>query len=161
MIGSRPCGVCGCSFAVCRGHHPDRGEQVTGIPSGLGFGFGNLGAAFVGRFQREMDAQLEHRARAAQSRQISGNEILARQRAQGALYVQQGSAGAVEARETVRSEVLLFGQGRGQHGQPNMFNRWLDIRDSEDELHEFLSKCVAYGKIFQEPTSMSVKELDQ
>ncbi len=65
------------------------------------------------------------------------------QAAQGALHLNQLSAGSV-CPTTVRT----------------MFTRWMDIRESEDELQEFLQKCVAYGQMFQKPTKMTVDELD-
>ncbi len=124
---------------------------MTGFPSGLGFGM--LGGGFINQFQREMNIRAEQSAREAQGRIQSA--------AERGLHIQQQSAGAVEARETVRSEVLLFGQGLGIASQPNMFNRWMDIRESEDELQEFLSKCVAFGKRYQTSTTMTVKDLDK
>jgi len=44
--------------------------------------------------------------------------------------------------------------------EPNLFTRWLDIRDSEDELHEFLTVLVKNGQKERNHTSQSITDLE-
>ncbi len=90
--------------------------------------------------------------------QVAQSELIAAQlqsAAQGMVHVSQDPAGAVRAQGPNHTGVM-FETGF----QPNMFTRWLDIRDSEDELQEFLKKCVDYGLKFKSVEKMSAEELD-
>ncbi len=110
-------------------------------------------------------------SQAARSRQISANEILSRQRAAGnivpTLTPEQQSEGMLnQLREAAAMGTLHIQQGNagrveaGMIVQPNMFTRWLDIRDSEDELQEFLTRCVHYGAKYRTIEVMPVKNLE-
>lgn len=97
---------------------------------------------------------------------ITGRELLARQ------------AAAVQVRPSLRSNygmphiqsisraqdafagLLAHRPGRLDLYEPNRFTRWMDIRESEDELQEFLGKCVKYGEKMQRRTNMSVEDLE-
>jgi hypothetical protein len=92
---------------------------------------------------------------------ITGQEILARQAAAaaahgpGALHVQQSRA------EGAFAQLLNHRPGHIGLHEANRFTRWMDIRESEDELQEFLGKCVSYGEKMQRHTNMSVGELEK
>lgn len=125
---------------------------------------GSLRAEAQQELNREMtrmaQAQAQGAMRTPDGQPTTGREILERQRGLGAglrdgmLHIQQNP----RSRERESGD---FWRQAANGFQPNMFTRWMDIRESEDELQEFLAKCVAYGAKMQRPTNMSVKDLEK
>jgi len=56
---------------------------------------------------------------------------------------------------------LLGGNITGQAPSTGLLPVWFDIRDSEDELQEFLHKCAKYGDAYKSIESKSLSELEQ
>jgi hypothetical protein len=114
--------------------------------------------------QRAAAAQAIYNEHLGQLAQAQVRDQAAQGAQQGALSVGLGQAHrALVINEAAAIPQGVFGRllNTGAGYNPNMFTRWLDIRESEDELQEFLSKCVAYGAKMQRPTTMSVEELEK
>jgi hypothetical protein len=106
----------------------------------------------MGQFAQAM-ADQNHQLVGGLGQALGPGAIMAVDPAQGRLHIQQShrSLGGGD----------FWRQFLTESYQPNMFNRWMDIRESEDELQEFLAKCVTYGAKMQRPTNMSMKELEK
>ncbi len=132
-------------------------------------GAGRLGSRAARQNQHVVDQQLSD---LIAGRQISANEILARQRAAGNIFPTLTPEQQSEGMQSQLLEAAAMGQLHIQEGsagrlaasmlvQPNMFTRWLDIRDSEDELQEFLTRCVHYGARYRTIEPMTMERLEK